>query len=167
MSESAHPPTRSGPDLAEQLWELWRRGQRPDVRAFLGRAGELSPAQLVAVLRVDQQERWKAGERVPAETYLSAHPELEADPEKAFELIYREFLLREDRGERPALEEFVARFPRYAERLRQQVEWHEAVGEHLDSGGVSTASGAVPTPGTVADGLFPAGPASERPDVPG
>ena len=51
------------------------------------------------------------GERVPAEAYLRLFPALESDPEGAVELAYGEFLLREQAGERPSLEEYQWRFP--------------------------------------------------------
>ena len=90
-------------DPAQELWLLWRRGPRPDVRRFLDRAGDLSPAQVAAALRVDQRERWRIGERVPAADYLRDFPALRGDPEAALEVIYGEFLLREELGEAPAL----------------------------------------------------------------
>lgn len=139
-------PSDTAPD--QRLWHLWRRGQRPDVWDFLARAGELSPAQVVDVLAVDQQERWRCGERVPAEAYLRRCPALEADAEKAVELVYREFLTRAELGEGPALEEYLRRFPRYADRLRQQLDLRRA----LDS------APAAPGPG---------GPPAALPDVPG
>jgi tRNA A-37 threonylcarbamoyl transferase component Bud32 len=117
------------PDLAEQFWALWRQGQAPDVRAFLANAGEVGPAALVAVLRIDQQQRWQRGEEARAEDYLAAFPALESEPEKAVELIYCEFLLREGRGATVALASFLARFPTHADRLRQQIELHWALGE--------------------------------------
>jgi serine/threonine protein kinase len=82
---------------------------------------------LVAVLRVDQRERWQIGEPVPAESYLQDYPALQTDVEHAVELVYAEFLVREEQGEVPTLEEYVARFPRYADRLRIQIELHRAL----------------------------------------
>ena len=70
----------------------------------------------------DQVRRWRRGERVPAETYLSKYPGLMEDDEAAFELIYGEYLLREEHGEPPSPEELRWRFPKFAERLRRQVE---------------------------------------------
>jgi hypothetical protein len=90
-------------------------------------AGVSSLAGVVSVLAVDQRQRWQRGERVPAEAYLQLYPDLEADAERALELIYGEFLLREALGETPNLEEYVERFPRYAARLRQQVQLHRAL----------------------------------------
>ena len=36
-----HPRWPAGDDAAEQLWRLWRQGQRPGVDAFLSQAGNL------------------------------------------------------------------------------------------------------------------------------
>ena len=114
-------------DAAEQLWQLWRRGQRPDVEAFLAGAGPLSPAELAGVLRVDQRERWQAGERVHAETYLAQFPALGSDPEAAVDLVYNEFRLREQQGERPTADEYRRRFPAYAEVLAAQLDLHHTL----------------------------------------
>jgi hypothetical protein len=113
MREHSEPPaapdseaiSRRQPD--GQLEELWRQGQRPDVRAFL--AGVSSLAGVVGVLAVDQRQRWQRGERVPVEAYLQLYPGLEVDAEKALELIYGEFLLREELGETPSLDDYVRR----------------------------------------------------------
>src|SRR5262245_7163413 len=99
MTPTPHDCTSE--DAAEQLWQLWRRGQRPDVDRFVAQAGSLSPDDVAAVLRVDQRERWQAGERILAETYLQRHPAVRASPEAAVDLIFNEFLLRERLGERP------------------------------------------------------------------
>jgi serine/threonine protein kinase len=121
---------------------------------------EASLSGLVALLAADQQRRWQGGERVPAETYLENHPGLRKDAEKAVELIYREFLLREERGEAPGPEEYVHRFPAYAGRLRQQVELHRALKSEptcFPAGEATAAPGARERPARAAD----------RPDVPG
>jgi eukaryotic-like serine/threonine-protein kinase len=115
----------AGPEA--RLWELWRLGLRPDVRFFLRETGELTPSQLAAVLRIDQRERWWLGQRARAMAYLNDHPALEAEPEAAIELIYGEFLLREELGESPSLDEYLLDYPRYAARLRSQVELHRAL----------------------------------------
>jgi serine/threonine-protein kinase len=122
-------------DAAAQLWQLWCRGQRPDVDAFLTRAGNLPAAELAAVLRVDQRQRWQAGERVLAETYFQKYPALRADADNAVDLVYNEFRLRESQGEQPALEEYVQRFPDYAEVLAAQVELHRAMTEQAPEAG--------------------------------
>ena len=125
---SGSPTVTAGPaDAAERLLHLWQAGQRPDVVGFLAQTGPLTPAQLAAVLRVDQRQRWQAGERVPAEVYLERHPELEKDTEAAIDVVFHEYLLRERLGDRPDAAELPGRFPRHAAVLRAQIELHLAV----------------------------------------
>ena len=135
MSSAGLLPPRADP--VQQLWLLWRQGQRPDPSRLLAGAGLVAPAQVAAVLAADQWQRWRAGERVPAEDYLARHPAVAANPAAALLLVYGEYLLREELGEGPALDEFVRRFPQCAEALRLQVEFHRAVG----SGGSASKSG--------------------------
>jgi hypothetical protein len=102
------PPPRTwdwgGPDdPGRRLWRLWRQGHQPRVEDFLAQAGPRDPDQILAVLRVDQAERFHLGQCVSAETYLQACSAVANDPEQAVDLIFAEFLLREEQGERPAL----------------------------------------------------------------
>jgi eukaryotic-like serine/threonine-protein kinase len=121
-TEGIHPP---GPAAALQA--LWRQGQRPDVQEFLGRWPGLAPLDVVAVLRVDQRQRWQAGERVPVEAYLERFPGVGADGEGVLDLVYSEFLLREEFGETPVLDEYRERFPTQAGPLQVQLAFHRAV----------------------------------------
>ncbi len=125
MTQDRSPPTQDTPDA--QLWQRWRQGERVDIGDFVAGFPDLEASELVAVLLIDQRERWHLGERIPAESYLRCFPNLESDAEAAVELVYGEFLLREERGERPELQEYHKRFPEYAQRLSQQVELHQAL----------------------------------------
>src|SRR5262245_50728839 len=87
------------------------------------------------VLLTELRGRWLAGDRVPAEVYLTAEPSLGADPERALELIYHEFLVREELGERPSLADYARRFPGQAGRLALQVELHRAFEDTLPARG--------------------------------
>src|SRR5947209_5782520 len=127
MSESApsqQPALDRTSDPAYRLWRLWRQGQRPDVRAFLAGHPDLSLTRCVGVLRVDQHERWQAGERVTAEEYLQSCFFLGDSAEHALDVVLSEFLLRQRLGETPALQEYAGRFPQFAEQLRLQLELH-------------------------------------------
>jgi hypothetical protein len=102
---------------------------------FLAQAGLRDPIQILAVLRVDQAERFQLEQWVRAETYLQACPAVANDPEQAVDLIFAEFLLREEKGEHLALEEYLQRFPQHAEALRLQLELHRAIkAEETDPG---------------------------------
>jgi WD40 repeat protein len=117
------------------LLRLWRSGERPDVWDFLARTGPLPLDEVVAVLAVDQQQRWQQGERPLAEGYLEKRPDLCAETESALELIYGEFLLRERLGEAPQPEEYERRFPAFAARLKEQFQCRQALGTFpLDTG---------------------------------
>jgi serine/threonine-protein kinase len=129
MKSTPNDPTRAPPaDVADSLWQAWRQGQRPDVDAVLAQAGHLTPDQVAAALRVDQRERWQTGEPVPAENYLGRHPQVRADREAAVDLIFSEFVLRERLGERPGPDEYLRRFPEYADVLGPQLELNRALG---------------------------------------
>jgi serine/threonine-protein kinase len=141
------------------LWELWHRGRGPDIRDFLAQAGRLGPAQLVAVLRVDQRQRWLHGDRIPAEDYLRQQPALAAAPPHALDLIYSEFLLREELGELPAVEEYARRFPAFADELQLQVELHRAATPAL------TTQPAAPPAGPCPELHFPVVPGYELLEV--
>jgi hypothetical protein len=103
------------------------------------------PERLV-LLRADQSLRWARGERILAETYLEAHPDLAADAAAALDLIFAEVLLRLQHGEPAAEEEYLGRFPAYAEGLRRQFALHRA----LAAGTLSLAPPAASLP-TLAD----------------
>src|SRR5262249_5814945 len=125
-----------------------------------------SLADLVAVLRVDQRERWLAGEQVHAETYLREFFPLQGSAEHALDVVYGEYLLREELGEGPDAEEYARRFPQFAEGLRLQVALHAAVRD----GAASETPGPEPTPfenrQTVHDNRVLA-PGADLPAVPG
>jgi WD40 repeat protein len=128
MSPSNSSPISSPGDPAGCLWRFWQQGERPDLAEFLRAAGDLTPAQLLAVARIDQTQRWRSGERVPAEAYLLLAPALR-EAENALVLLLGECQLREQLGEAPSLDEYLGRFPQYAEALRLQFSLNKALAE--------------------------------------
>ena len=111
-------------DPSRRLWGLWRDGHQPRVTDFLEQAGVRDPEQIVRALRVDQAERCRLGQWVSAEDYLEAFPAVKEHAASAVDLIFAEFLLRQERDERPLLEEFLRRFPEYAGELMLQIHLH-------------------------------------------
>src|SRR5262249_25458880 len=85
-----------------------------------------------------------------------AYPTLLADGEAALELIYGEFLVREELGERPSPEEYGHRFPPFAARLQQQIQLHRV----FDAGAGGSGSTMLPAGGST---LFPVGKATTAP----
>lgn len=84
-----------------------------------------SPAPTLREACADLLRRLARGEPARAESYLEAHPSLAADAEAAVELIYTEFAAREEAGEQPQAEEYLARFPQWAGPLRRQLDIHQ------------------------------------------
>ena len=106
---------------------LWRQGPRPDLARFLSEQGTIEPQELAAVVGIDQRRGWRSGTCIRAEWYFERFPVLSEDPELGLDLIHREFMLREVLGEAPDLEEYAARFPRFAESIEVQVAFHHAL----------------------------------------
>ena len=114
------------PSPSDRLRRLWEEGRRPALAEFLSAVGPLPPPDLAAVLCEDQRQRWRLRQPLPAEHYLAAYPAVAADPGAAVEVIRSEFVLRQEYGEPVDPDQFLARFPRYAERLRSQPEFGRA-----------------------------------------
>src|SRR5207237_1146233 len=74
----------------------------------------------------DQEKRWRAGTPLAVEKYLEREPAFLSDAEAILDLIYKEVLLRSERGEQPQLDEYVRRFPDHASALRPIFEVHLA-----------------------------------------
>jgi serine/threonine protein kinase len=88
--------------------------------------------------------RLRAGERCRAERFFAAAPLLASQEDWAVELIYTEFVAREELGRQPAPEEFYARFPHWRERLRRQFELHELLRDSFAAGAASGPAAAEP-----------------------
>jgi WD40 repeat protein len=125
------PPSRTSQgtsrDLAVHLWHCWQSGPAPDTRQLIRDAGTLSGEELIEVLLVDQGERWRRGQGLPAEEYLRWYPQLTDDPESALALVYGEYVLREELDQSPDAGEYTGRFPHFAARFEQQLALHGAI----------------------------------------
>jgi WD40 repeat protein/serine/threonine protein kinase len=139
MLESPVPPADT---LASDLGEL------------VAHCRGLPLPQLVEALRAHQTRRWRAGQRLPADTYLASFPDLAASAEDAVVLIWGEMLLRRECGEAPPPDEYRARFPQHADVLEALF----ALQAPLD---------ARPDAPTLAQCASPAVAGPPRPEVPG
>src|SRR6516225_636760 len=108
---------------AQELWQRWRQGQGASLQEVLAHAGDLTASQLAVALAADQYHNWQQGKRTRAEFYLQQYPALSADEEAACNLVYGEFLLQQELGEAPSLQEYLERFPRLADGLKQLHEY--------------------------------------------
>lgn len=73
--------------------------------------------------------RLRAGQSCGAEEILAAEPALRSDTDGVLELLYTEFVVREQLGQQPRFSDWYDRFPQWREELEQLFEVH-AVVEH-------------------------------------
>ena len=67
------------------------------------------------------------GERILVEDFVSELAGVIKDSDDILDLIYHEVLVREELGEKPGLDEYLGRFPRFVPQLRDQFEVHQAL----------------------------------------
>lgn len=133
MNDAISPEAVSNPhDLdgscpAEQLEQLWQRGETPEPKVFLAQFETMTTPEILEVLLVDQRARWQRGDRPRAEAYLVNHPSVRADAEAVLDLVYGEYLLAEELDGPPDVDEYARRFPALADALRVQIELHRAM----------------------------------------
>jgi serine/threonine-protein kinase len=92
-----------------------------------------------ARLLEEQRARWERGDPARPEDLLAADPSLPT--EVVLDLVYQEVLLRQQRGESPSLNEFVARFPALRQPLAQLFEIDAALGDHAPVSALPTLPG--------------------------
>ena len=112
---------------------------------------ELGAEKLAELIRIDQCERCRLGRLPKAEEYFAAFPDLHTNQDLAIDIVYQEYLLREQSGEQPRTTEYNARFPQYCEVLADQIGLHAALVPSSDDGGpASTLIGDTPATGSIA-----------------
>ena len=81
-------------------------------------AGREERAAVFQSLCRQQRQRWLEGDRMLVEALVAGREDLAGDEQGLLDLIYSEFCLREQLGDRPDLEEYLRRFPHLADPLR-------------------------------------------------
>src|SRR5262249_17905570 len=119
--------------------QLCAKGHAPDLAVFVQEFGPLSPSVLAAVVRMDQRRRWKSGPGgdptaidpvapVAVEGYFKQFPELGSDTEIAIDLIFNEYMIRNQAGQKPEMDDYLRRFPDHAATLKDQIDLYRALG---------------------------------------
>jgi serine/threonine-protein kinase len=78
-------------------------------------------------LLLEQRRHWRRGERLRVEDFLEKYPPLRLGAAGILDLVCNEIDLREELGEAPQLDEYLQRFPQFAEELERQFEVHRAL----------------------------------------
>jgi tetratricopeptide (TPR) repeat protein len=90
----------------------------------------------------------RAGQACSSEQQLAAYPTLALDRDAALELLYTEFVLRQELGQKPSAADWHARFPQWDADLRQLFQVHEYVRPDRTRHSAATVvaiSGSLPT----------------------
>ena len=97
---------------------------------YIKRTNAIMPESLQglhSVLLLDQQDRWRSGDRPTVESYLQLIPELGSDAARLLDVVYQEVVLRDQIGEQPTFEEYARRFPQLKDELKLQFEVHSGM----------------------------------------
>lgn len=129
-----------GASPSTEFQRQWQTGQQPRIEAFVSGQPGLSVSELAAIARVDLRQRWRRGERPAASDYLTRFPQLQSDPAQVVDLIYCEFLVREELGERCHMPLLQAQFPQHAAELAAQLDLHCALQGDSPSAAADTSS---------------------------
>ena len=110
--ELAHDDWTALSDAVLQFEALWQQTSAPSIRPYLRSEGDpLRLRLLIELVRVDQEHRWKRGDRRQVEDYLKDWPELGEQPQALAELLQSECLTRFCLDDPPAAAELSQRFP--------------------------------------------------------
>jgi len=108
--------------LTERYLQRWREEADADcLERFLAECGEVGLADLVGLLAFDQRLRWRHRPGPTVEQYLERFPALADEPDAVFELLYGEIRAVRALGLPIVVDEYAARFPHLADRLRRQM----------------------------------------------
>jgi serine/threonine protein kinase len=91
---------------------------------WAGLGSRRSPSVLAALVKVDLHRRFEAGERPRILEYLRAFPVLAEVSDRVVSLVYEEFCLLEERGERPDSTAFCEIYDRWRDSLKSQLVYH-------------------------------------------
>ena len=97
---------------------------------------------LVETLCTQQRSRWLKGDRVSVDELIEPYPALHGDQEALLDLIYHEYLIREELGEPVSADEFCARYPAFQQQLARQFELRHAIESALTSSMLGQSSDA-------------------------
>src|SRR5947209_12796447 len=75
--------------------------------------------------RAELESDLRAGHDRRAETLIAAYPAVAADTEAALELVYTEFVVRQQLGQNPDPSSWLDRFPQWRSDLEQMFEVHD------------------------------------------
>jgi serine/threonine protein kinase len=107
-----------GGEAIERVWSRFRAAPPEDSGRILS-----------ALIKADVARRFEEGERPGIREYLERFPELYGSTDRVVSLIYEEYCLREERGERLDPEDFCALYRSWRDSLVSQLRYHRLLSE--------------------------------------
>ena len=114
-------------ELAQRFEQLWDAAvDPPDLMQFIRRNAIASSMELLTIVRIDQQRRWRSAVPWSVEDYLEKLPQLLAlstagGSDTRQQLLMGEYLARRASALPLEMEEVRSRFPEVVDSFRQQV----------------------------------------------
>jgi len=84
---------------------------------------------LGGLIKADLRRRFERGETPAVASYLEEFPRLATADSRVISLIYEEYCLREERGDRPDVESFCDRYPDWRDSLASQLRYHRLLSQ--------------------------------------
>lgn len=108
--------------VTESFSAAWHDTGAAEMAHYLLEPGDpLRVVALHALVRLDMETRWRRDHPVELETYLHRFPELGTADTVPVDLIYEEYRIRHQCGDKPRLDLYQTRFPRQFEDLTSKV----------------------------------------------
>jgi serine/threonine protein kinase len=132
-------------DRAVQRFEAeWRHGESNLERHRDELGAEDSVSLLAELVKSDLRNRFLHGETPAVTEYLERFPRLRDDGDRVLSLVYEEFCLLQERGDRPNADEFCAKYPEWQDSLVSQLRYHVEISRIAEA---SAPSPPLPEPG--------------------
>ncbi len=98
--------------------------------------GKQTPREVLREALSELEMRLRRGEAKSLERVLAVYPSLVSDKELVLEMVYTEYVVRQEMGHDMPLDEWIRRFPQWEQDLRELFQVHE----YLSSAAVGTQS---------------------------
>jgi hypothetical protein len=108
-------------EVAEAFEQAWRTGSEPNLDEYLRNQDVDRQQLLLELIRVDLEQRWRQGEPLRIEAYLSRYPELANKPADVVDLLDWECRMRRMLAQQVEVREYRKRFPHHFAALMRRM----------------------------------------------
>lgn len=117
--------------------DAWRTGEPDITRHLAALPSDMARTALPSFVKADIQARFASGQPVSAADYLKRFPSLLEEHERVISLVYEEYCLREEGGEKPDTEAFCDQYAPWKDSLLSQLRYHRVISQVVGPAGPS------------------------------